>query len=477
MPYWESDAFNVYSYLRDASPQIEKQLVDALKVREEGYYFNALYRAGRWDGFAHFFDAEQKRVLTGMIPFIRQMGFDFEEVITATDPLPEFNYVELINPKTQKELELNSYQVESIEKIVRGIRRGIFDHLTASGKSAVIAAIACLLRPLNVLVIVPPLIDLLIQIKEGLGAMLDEKIGQLGSGRKDLDKRVVVAHSGFLKRTTANPFTKTLAQRTQVLIVDELHRTTPREFTFFRKCTNAYYRYGLSGSFFDIDPARVFSIAGHFGGVITTATDEDTMREGRTVPPKFTFFEYPIVDRDGSNYDKMYEDTIVHNEGYNDFFARQLKEPYEAGKTILVLVQRIHHSHNFQDSLAKQFIESELYNGRINRLKRKELLRDFKKGKLPVLVATEQTMGLGIDIPRIDLCLNLGGGDSISASRQKWGRSLRSFEEKESVDIYEPYITVNKILLRHSKARLAAARRYATGKVKLVMQKGIVREF
>src|SRR5207244_263862 len=101
------------------------------------------------------------------------------------------------------------------------------------------------------------------------------------------------------------PFVKNLASNTQVLIADELQTVTPRLFPFFRKCVNAFFRFGCSGSFMDIDPARIFAVAGYFGGIISTVTDEDTKEVGRTVPPNFTFFQFPVADQPSLDYNEM----------------------------------------------------------------------------------------------------------------------------------------------------------------------------
>lgn len=468
-PTWHSSPDNLYSFLHDATPEQLKALYDALKVRPKNYFFLPQFRAGVSDGFSYYFNTDQKRLLTGLVPFAAQLGFDYPEVVEAVDPLEEFN-LEFQLQGRDGPITLTSYQDASVVAVAEGARRGIFDHITASGKTVLMAALCCLLKDLRITITVPS-IALLEQTAEDLKLHTGEPIGILRAGQVKTEPRIVVAYDGFIKAHDRSPFIKTLASQTQVLICDELQSVTKRMFPFFRLCKAAYYRFGFSGSFFDIDPERIFSTAGYFGQTITKVTDEDTRLAGRTVPPRFTFYEYPLRKTD-LDYSDAYRELIVENVRLNDFFATKLQPAYEAGKTILVLVKRVAHCANFQKALSQLGIDSEIYNGQINTEKRREMRAQFRDGRLPVLVATEQTLGVGVNIPRIELLLNLGGGLSDNASLQKFGRSLRSFSEKESVEILEPYLTCNKWFLRHARARLSIAKRYATGNVRLVLQSG-----
>jgi superfamily II DNA or RNA helicase len=263
------------------------------------------------------------------------------------------------------------------------------------------------------------------------------------------------------------------------LISDELQTATVKLYPFYRLCTNAYYRFGFSGSFFKNDPVRVFKTAGFFGPVLSRADDEDLVREGRAVPPVFKFYEYPITtsirDRE---YGEFYSSELVLNEGYNNFFAKLLSVYYEEGKSILVMVKRVEHCARIQTALAKLFVESEIYNGKVSPKRREMLKAQFKSGKLPVLVATDQTFGIGQNVPRIEVFANLGGGLSDDKTMQKYGRGLRSFDDKTSIIIIDPYLSGNKWFEKHSKSRLQIAREeYKTGQVYLISTNGLEMKF
>lgn len=467
-PYWESHADNTSSVLKGGSKDIHRDLYNQLKARPKNYFWDFRFTAGMWDGWERYFSLSDNRIATGLIPFARELGFNFEEVILAEDPLEDFREsLSLKLPDDPSQiLTPNSYQNESVLAVQGGIRRGIFDHVTAAGKSVTMALLIQLLQGLQTVVTVPT-IDLLQQLSDDLAKMLDEPIGILGGGKKSIDgQRIVVAYDGFLKTYIKSPFVTDLAKNCQVLISDELQTITKKLYPFFKKCTKAYYRFGFSGSFFDNDPARIFATAGYFGNVITQVTDVETMAEGRTVPPIFNFYGFPTLVAPGMDYQVAYKDRIVDNEAFNKFFAQLLSPYYEQEKTILVLVKRVAHCASFAKALAEFHMESEPFHGSINTEVRRARRAQFKNGKIPVLIATEQTLGVGSNFPRIEVLMNLGCGLSDDKTKQKYGRSFRSFDEgKSQVDIIEPYPTGCKWFVKHAKARMAMAKTYATGSV------------
>ncbi len=465
-PYWESQPDNQWSYLRNGDKDLHRELYNNLKVRDKDYVWDMRYKAGMWDGWERFFHIDEAKVLTGFVTIAARLGYDYEEKVLAVDPLDDFSEeVQLVDPNTcEGYLTPNGYQKELEMAIRLGRRRGHFDHITAAGKSVEIAIIIQVLKGLRTVVTVPN-IDLLTQSRKDLEVMLGEPVGYLGGGGKNSDPRVVVAYDGFLKQYGTHPFVKDLAKSCQLLISDEIQMVTKKLFPFYRKCVNAYYRYSFSGSLFDNSQSRIFNNLSFFGDTITTVTDEDTIAEGRTVPPIFKFYEFPVMVPKGYDYITAYTEKIVLNEPLNAFFANLIKPAYDEGKTVLVMTQRVKHCAIFQEALRKIGIESEQYHGKINTKERLSRRASFKDGKIPVLVATAQTLGVGSNFPRVEVFANMGCGLSDDKTRQKYGRSFRSFTDKDSVLVIEPFISGHKWFVRHSKARITLARTYATGSV------------
>lgn len=463
MPRWIHLEDNTWSQLVDATPEQERELYNGLKIRSKSYAFDPRFRAGIWDGWEHFYNFSNKSLPTGLVPFARDIGFEFEETCYAVNPKPEWSGT----PKLTGIEAFTGYQQESFDRVKAGSRRGIFDHMTGAGKSVLLAGLLQDAKELTAVVTVPTC-DLLQQLQESLEAMLGEKVGALGCKSTRIE-RVTVAYVGFLRDFVKSPYVKDLAASCQMLVSDELQMVTPSLYPFYRLCRNAYYRYGFSGSFFNNDPVRIFKTAGFFGGVITKVTDKELNESGRGVPPTFMFYEFPVAKvTDDATYNEAYSRHIVQNRQYNLYFTNLLHQYYDEGKTILILIKRIQHAKLLKDILREQFIDSEEYTGQVDTEKRRTMRKEFKSGKIPVLIATEQTFGVGVDIPRIEVMLNLGGGLSDDKSIQKYGRGLRSFEDKSGVTIIEPYITGNRWFQKHSRARFKIAESYSTGIVKLL---------
>jgi superfamily II DNA or RNA helicase len=301
--------------------------------------------------------------------------------------------------------------------------------------------------------------------------MLGMEVGVLGCGKRKMEGRVTVAYMGFLRDYTKSPFCKELSARCQVLMDDELQMLTPSLFPFLKQCKSAYFRYGFSGSFFDNDDFRVLSTSGYFGATITKVTDVDIVAVGRGVPAEFHFYEYPIRKKASyeETYGSMYTDEIVNNEEYNRFFVKLLIPHYDKQESILITAKQVQHLKNIQEACGSMGMDSELYHGQLEKGARNQRRLQFKSGKIPILIATEQTFGVGMNIPRIQTYLNLGGGLSDDKAIQRWGRSLRSFTdesiEKLMVTVIEPMIVGNAWFAKHSRARLKVAQSYESAKV------------
>jgi superfamily II DNA or RNA helicase len=288
----------------------------------------------------------------------------------------------------------------------------------------------------------------------------------IGGGKCRFEGDVTIAYIGFIRDKQPTPQCHRLYKETQVLLVDELQMVTPKALTFFKKCKQAYFRFGFSGSFYDNPSYRVLSTTGYFGPTITKVTDQDLLDSGRGVAPVFKFYEYALEGvRDGDNYGEIYRELISKNINLNEYFTDLLHPYYDSGQTILILVQRVAHCELVQRILNQKMIKSKIYNGHMALEDRKELREGFKEGRFPVLVATAQTFGVGMNIPRIEVMLNLAGGLSDDKAIQKYGRGLRSFDGKSSVTILEALFTGNKWFAKHSRARLRIAKSFTTSQV------------
>lgn len=459
-------ADNCWTKLEGASESLEKELFDSLKIKSKNYAFDLRYRAGMWDGFERFYYPKTHRLLTGLVPYAKKLGFDIPEIDLSVKPENEFPREISLNGIE----ELEIYQEETRDLIIAGSRRGVFDHITGAGKSVEMGIICKLFPKLNITINVPTC-TLLQQLRKDLEDKLGEEVGSFGCKTNNI-QRITVVFQTMIVKYMKNPIITNLANRTQVMISDELQMVTPSFFPFLLKCHNAYYRYGFSGSFYDNDPVRVFQTSGHFGDLISKVSEEDTNEAGRTVPLDFFFYEYsiPKIQGDFVGYAEAYEEHISSNYSYNEFFLDKALEYYSEGKSILIMIKHHAHSELVGKILKQKMIKFENFNGRISPDIREKTKKRFKSGELQVLVATEQTIGVGVDIPRIHVLLNLGGGLSDDKCIQKYGRIIRAHEEseKERAIIIEPLVIGNKWFQRHSRARLKVANSYKTGTVKVI---------
>jgi superfamily II DNA or RNA helicase len=94
-------------------------------------------------------------------------------------------------------------------------------------------------------------------------------------------------------------------------------------------------------------------------------------------------------------------------------------------------------------------------NGKKSSDERNQSIQDMKTGKLKVIVAST-IFDIGIDIPSLDVLINLGGGKSTGRVLQRIGRVIRKFEGKEFAYVVDFYDQC-KYLREHSQIRFKTA--------------------
>jgi hypothetical protein len=196
---------------------------DKFAVPVEGFFFNPLYKLGRWDGKSRFFTKDGKTYLyliDQIIPQLRKFGYDLElEDIRQTaayfpDPIDDTIFEHILHLNTGKPTILRDYQVDGVNALLED-GSGIVVASTSAGKTLITAAICTAYGNLGLrtLTIVPNR-DLIRQTKaDYVNCLLDT--GEYSGKIKTLDHQHVVSTWQALKN---NPL---LITTFQVVIVDE----------------------------------------------------------------------------------------------------------------------------------------------------------------------------------------------------------------------------------------------------------------
>lgn len=239
------------------------------------------------------------------------------------------------------------------------------------------------------------------------------------------------------------------------VIVDEAHRVKGDSyFDTLVTFSNAQYRIGMTGTIDYKDDMVWQKMQGLFGQVLERVANEELIGKGFSAKPyiKLVNIKEPRNIANERDYQKVYDQGIVHNEDRNMNIALMCKTVYDTGKTVLIIVNRLDHGTHIMDNLTSMGVYAEFINGELDTDTRKQQLADVKSGKLKVLIATT-VLDEGVDISGIH-CLILGaGGKSLRQVLQRVGRILRRKEEDNKALVIDFYDRTNKYLFNHSKER------------------------
>lgn len=187
------------------------------------YFFNPLFKLGRWDGKIHFMQANGRTyiyLLEEIIPRIVQMGYEIEiedlrgAVAPSPSPIKDDMFADVLHPDTGKPTMLRYYQRDGINTLIEN-GFGIVKASTGAGKTILCTGLCKAYGDVGIktLTIVPSQ-DLIKQTKKVyIHSGLDT--GEYSGTNKDLNHDHVVSTWQALKN---NP---KIIELFQMVLVDE----------------------------------------------------------------------------------------------------------------------------------------------------------------------------------------------------------------------------------------------------------------
>jgi len=160
----------------------------------------------------------------------------------------------------------------------------------------------------------------------------------------------------------------------------------------------------------------------------------------------------PAAARPGAQPTQVYEELLVGNELRNERIAGLARERAAAGRSVLVLVDRVRHGELLLPRLGSG--ASFLHGGMPGRALAETTAR-FAGGELPCLVATAGLFQEGVSIDGIQVLIQAGGLKSRARVIQAIGRGMRRAPGKQAcayVDFWDD--DEGGVLRGHSRRRL-----------------------
>lgn len=334
---------------------------------------------------------------------------------------------------TQSEIELRYYQHDAIKAILDK-KIGILYGGTGMGKSLVAAEVIKLLNRRTMFIV--NRIELLNQTKEVFEDYLGVEIGIMSEGAIDTTKQITIASIqtlfAVLKRNDES--TKQLRlymHNVTACIFDECQNVSDAGSygVVSKALTNVVYFVGLSGS-----PWRTagdtLELNALCGFPIYTKTTAELEAEGYLVSSSCYFVKHKYENEDELNdleYHEVYDKYVVENEARNQI-ALDFITKYRTNKKILVLAKKVVHLKRLGELIPNSFV----ITGSSEKEYRKQKFKEFKTEQGSVLVGSAKIFSAGIDIPDLDIVINMSGHKSDIDTVQIIGRVKRKSEGKTS---------------------------------------------
>jgi superfamily II DNA or RNA helicase len=211
------------------------------------------------------------------------------------------------------------------------------------------------------------------------------------------------------------------------VIADEAHHTAAPTWEAVLNCCPAYYRFGFTAS-----PTRADGMERNMRFIIGPIIH----RQKFTSPVKLEVV--PVKTNFRSLYRGPFDwgnllNTLVADEGRNKEIA-EIATRESIGNSVLILSRRIEHLENISEML--NGTSNEILTGKRSKKDRARILKEFREGKISVLLAT-QLADEALDVQRLSRVILTFPGKHEGRIIQQIGRALRQHPDKHDALIFD----------------------------------------
>lgn len=230
-----------------------------------------------------------------------------------------------------------------------------------------------------------------------------------------------------------------------VVVVDEVHRSAARTFLEVVDATAAKYRVGISDDERRAD-RKEFLIYDMFGPVAYEASHDELVDAGvimdvavRVVPTEFRADWYVSLNHKERllAYDQLMR-RMLEDRPRNFLAMRDVPSHVAHGRQVIVFTHRIEHALELDRVMSARAVASGFIVGE-HPVESAETLKRFVDGRTRVVFGTYQSLGTGIDIPKVTRGVFAtpiaNGQEGRSQFKQYRGRFARSAVDKELPEI------------------------------------------
>lgn len=472
---------NQFLRIDDATEMELEQLRISLTKRIESWRFNPLVKRGVWDGYVSYIK-DDKWIPAGLWRYVVQICKDYniqvdiKGIRRLIDPNMNAESFESWALEFFKGAEITprDYQIETAFNILK-YRRCLAELATSAGKTLIsFLTVAYMLekKKAEKILFIVPNVSLVVQAHEDFHEYnymnkVDLRIQQIFAGKKvKSNKNVIIGTYQSLVKKDKEYFSQFDA-----VIVDETHKAKSNSIkTILQKCTNAQYKYGLSGTIPKDGTLDKLTLMSQTGPVISEVKANFLQNKGHiakcvvkviqmnyaTDSQRLAFQELAQNKYENKDVFQLEQNFVINAEGRLDFISSVISR---VPRNSLVLFHRIEHGKRLYEKLRQDSNKRVFYvDGGTDKDIREEYKKKMEAGEEVVIVASYGTFSTGISIKKIHNIFFTESFKSEVIIRQSIGRGLRQHESKDKVLIVDFVDDIrtdewDNYLFKHGKAR------------------------
>lgn len=461
----------VFCKIKCSESGVLAEIKDHFSYEIENAKYHPLVRIKKWDGIISLLNMSTRTLYNGLIPHLEQFCSDRQyEVQTSfknsnSVDLDEVRaYVESLNVSNGdgEPMKARDYQVASVFDMIKH-KRILLQSPTSSGKSLLLYVLIRWLldNDQNVLLVVPN-VSLINQMFSDFkdysklnGWDVDSFMHkvQAGTDKSNKEKQFTLSTWQSIAKLDQEYFAKFDA-----VIMDEAHTCTANSLkSIMEKCTNAWYRIGVTGTI-DVRGQKLKTnklvLQGLFGFIKQVVTTKELMDAGSVANLKIKvlnlkydldhrklYTEY--VKKTFKKKDKQKEyafeiTSLTENKNRNLFIA---KLAISQTKNTLILTRYVENHaiplHKLITSMANKDRPIYLITGDIKGEERERIRKICESDKDAIIVASSQTMSTGVSIKNLHNYISASPSKSVVQVLQSIGRLLRTTKDKSEAIMYD----------------------------------------
>jgi superfamily II DNA or RNA helicase len=218
-----------------------------------------------------------------------------------------------------------------------------------------------------------------------------------------------------------------------MVIVDECHHVPAKTFTEVLSRIPAKWRFGLTAT-----PTREDGLGAliglSFGQKLYSIGHSELVSGGYLMEPEVKYVHTGFTG-EFSLYSDMIE-AAMKSQDRNAIISSYAEAEIAKGHSVLILTSRIEHAHMLLDMLDAHGFVSEALTSKMPKKKRREILKDFRAGKIKLVIATSLA-DEGLDVPCLDRIILALPTRAEGRTIQRIGRIMRTMEGKGTPILYD----------------------------------------